>query len=202
MSRLAILYGGSLPEYAVLNRPKYSRWLAGTIHLTDLPSTDLSKFDGLLIPEGLHHLRLQASSDQICKFLDQGGTVLIFGDQPLSWLPGLDWEFRPVMKPESGKLLIQSPDHSFHRHIGLEDILHFHGVFHPPAGVQTLLATPDGGSVLYIDRVSTRGTLLATSVDCSRHVGTMTNRISERFLDRLLPWVVEELLTPSTAGDK
>lgn len=194
MKRVAALYGGSFVEHRVLKQQRYRRWLAETIYLPDLSVTDLSEIEGLLVPDGSHHLILEAASGQIRDFLDQGGTVLLFGDQPLPWLPGLEWEFRVAKRPEPGELIAQHPDHSFHRYLDLDDIWHYHGLFRPPPGAETLLATADGGAVLYIDRVSTRGTLLVTSLDLVRHVGDRGNDVSAQFLDHFLPWVVEELL--------
>jgi len=193
MKRLAMLYGGSLPEYRTINEPKYHRWFSEVIYLLDLPETDLSRFDGLLVPEGSHHVKLEAASDQIRRFLEDGGTVILFGDQPTTWLPGLDWEFRPA--GDSGELVARHPDHSFYPYLTLEDATwHHHGVFHPPVGAEALLATQDGRAVLYLDRVSTRGTLLAATLDPLAHFGGTFMPAAERFLDRFLPWVVKELL--------
>lgn len=198
MKRLALLYGGSLPEYRTINEPKYRRWFSEVIYLLDLPDTDLGEFDGLLIPEGSHHIKLEAASGQIRGFLEDGGTVILFGDQPIPWLPGLDWEFRPA--GESGELVAQHRDHSFYRRLTVEDATwHHHGVFHPPAGAETLLATQDGQAVLYIDRASTPGTLLVASLDPLAHFGGTFMPTAERFLDRFLPWVVEDLLQDVTA---
>ncbi len=198
MKRLAALYGGSFPEHRVLHEPEYRRWLAEVIYLPDLPDADLGRIDGLLVPEGLHHLRLQAAAPQLGAFLNRGGTVLLFGDQPLAWLPGLDWEFREATRPEPGGLVVQQPGDGFHRRLTTDDIWHYHGVFHPPAGTEVLLATADGDAVLYLDRTSTRGTLLVTSLDLFVHVGTSANPTAERFLNRFLPWVVEDLLEVPT----
>lgn len=196
MKRLATLYGGSLPEYRTINEPKYRRWISDVVYILDLPGTDLNKFDGLLIPEGSHHVRLETASGQIRNFLESGGTVLLFGDQPVPWLPGLNWEFRVAGDP--GKLIAHNQDHSFHRRLTVEDATwHHHGVFHPPAGTETLVASKEDSAVLYVDRVSTSGTILATSLDPLAHFGGTFMPAAERFLDRFLPWVVEDLLQRS-----
>jgi hypothetical protein len=195
MKRLAALYGGSLPEHRTFAEPKYRRWLAEVIYLLDLPATDLGRLDGLLVSEGLHRGRLRAAG-QIQGFLARGRTVLLLGNQfdsqPSAWLPGLDW--RPTVG-QSSQLVAHHRDHSFHRRVPLEvAALHHHGTFRPPAGAETLLATEDGGAVLYIDRVSTPGTLLVAAMDPIAHFGESLLRDAEQFLDRFLPWVVEELL--------
>lgn len=70
---------------------------------------------------------------------------------------------------------------------------HQHGVFSPPPGAETLVATDDGASVLYIDRVSTPGTLLVTSLDLVYHYGSYFMPATERFLGGFLPWVTGQL---------
>lgn len=193
MKRLAMLYGGSLPEYRTINEPKYQKWFAEEIYILDLPETDLGEFDGLLVPEGSHHVKLEESSGQIRGFLEGGGTVILFGDQPVSWLPGLDWEFRPA--GDSGELTAPNGDHGFFRYLTVEDATwHHHGVFDPPNGAETLLATQDGRAVLYLDKSSTPGTILAASLDPLAHFGGTFMPAAERFLDRFFPWVVEGLL--------
>src|SRR5262249_51191465 len=55
------------------------------------------------------------------------------------------------------------------------------------------ISTDDGGAVLYLDRVSSRGTMLVTSLDPLYHYGSYFMPATERFLDGFLPWVTREL---------
>lgn len=201
MTRLAALNGGCAQHHRSLHEPKYRRYFAEIIYLLDLPTVDLSGFDGFLIPSRTHQGRLRAARGQIAEFLGQGGTVIVFGEQPRPWLPGVRWEFRPTNfwwwrepEPKSG-LVLAKPEHSLFRYISLADATwHQHGVFWPPDGAETLIATEDGAAVLYVDRVSTPGTLLVTSLDPMYHFGSYFMSATERYLDGFLPWVVEELL--------
>jgi hypothetical protein len=59
---------------------------------------------------------------------------------------------------------------------------------------ETLVATEDGGSVLYVDKVTTPGTMVVTSLDPMYHFGSYFMSATERFLDGFLPWVMEDLL--------
>jgi hypothetical protein len=186
------LYGGSFPEERVLSQPRYQQWVKELVYLPMLPQTDLSAYDVLLVPEGMHHRKMQAAEPQLRAFLDGGGTVAAFGDQPLSWLPGLSWEFSEARRPAPGEIQVQHPDHPFHKSVSPEDIWHHHGFFHPPAEAETLFATPDGGAVLYLDRASTGGTILATSLDLLVHLGTVNNPVSARFLNQFLPWLAAD----------
>ena len=74
--RLGILYGGSLPEHRVLADERFSPWFASTIYVPDLTAEALAELDGLYVPEGSNHRRLQAASDVVGEFLARGGTVL------------------------------------------------------------------------------------------------------------------------------
>ena len=201
MRRLAAVNGGASYQHRSLNTPKYRGYLAEIIYILDLPAADLGKLDGLLIPDRINPRRLIAARDQFTDFLQRGGTIIAFGEQPRPWLPGVAWEFRPTkfwwwLDPgaKSGLVLAQ-PEHSLFRYITLEDATwHQHGVFWPPEGAETLIATEDGGAVLYLDRVSTPGTLVITCLDPIYHFGSYFMPATERFLDGFLPWVVKELL--------
>lgn len=212
MRRLAAVYGGSAPHHRALNEPKYAQWLAGSIYLPDLPQADLSQFDGLLVPERLHAGRLDAARDRLLEVLDRGGTVMLFGEQsvvarnPQGWLPGLDWEHRPTnywwwLEPgATSGLHAHKPDHDLWRHLTLRDATwHQHGVYRPPAGADVLISTDDGGAILYIDEVSTPGTLIVAALDPMYHFGSYFMPATERFLDKFLPWLAEGTTT-TTAG--
>jgi hypothetical protein len=191
--RLGILYGGSLPEHRVLTDERFSPWFASTIYLPDLAPASLSEIDGLYVPEGSNHRRLLAAAPTVRDFLECGGTALLFGDQPVAWLPGIAWEFRPALS--APKLTAGSPDHGFHAAVPLIDqIWHHHGVLAPPDGADTLLSTEDGAGVLYVDRVSTGGTILVSTLDPLRHTGETASPSPTHFLELFLPWVVGELL--------
>ncbi len=203
MKRLAAVYNGSAPHHRTLNEPKYHRWLSEIIYLPDLPGADLSTFDGLLIPERLHKGKIDAASAKVRGFLERGGCALVFGggEHPPSWLPGLKWEYRPTnfwwwLEPGADLgLVAPDPDHSLFDYITLADATwHYHGVLYPPDGAETPIALEEGGALLYIDRVSTPGTLLVTTLDPIYHFGSYFMPATECFLDGFLPWVVKDLL--------
>ncbi len=199
--RLAAIYGGSYQHHRSLTEPKYRRYVTDPIYLPDLPSTDLGPFDGLLIPERLHQGRLMAARDQVLAFLDSGRTVVAFGEQPRPWLPGLRWEARPTNfwwwleeDPHSG-LKAALPDHSLFGYLTLGDATwHQHGVFWAPDGAEAPVQTEDGAAVFYVDRVSSPGTLVATTLDPLYHYGAHFMPATERFLNGFLPWLVSEVL--------
>ncbi len=202
LKRLVAVYGGSSAHHRALHEPKYARWLAGTVYLPELADADLSGYDAVLVPERLHAGLQAASRPRLLDTLARGGTVVLFGDQtvyaerPRGWLPGVDWEHRPTNYwwwREAGAtsgLRANLPDHPLWQHITLDDATwHQHGVFHPPPGAEVLISTDDGGAVLYIDEVTTPGTLVVTSLDPMSHFGSYFMPATERFLDGFLPWL-------------
>lgn len=206
MNRLAAIYGGSAPHHRSLYEPKYARFFASLIYLPELAEADLSGYDGLLIPERLHRGLLGAARPQLLAFLERGGTLVLFGEQsvygrqPDEWLPGLHWEHRSTnywwwLEPDaSSGIVAAAPGHSLFRRLSLADATwHHHGVFWPPAGAETVIATTDGAAVLYIDQVSSPGTLVVSTLDPMFHFGSYFMPATERFLDSFLPWLAEDL---------
>jgi hypothetical protein len=201
MKRLGIIYGGASYHHRTLNHPKYREFFSRSIYLPDFDQTNLSDLDGLLIPARLHRRLILSIRPKLEEFLRNGKAVLAFGEQPTPYLPGVNWEYRPTnfwwWKEPGGSsgLVLARPEHSLFRHITLEDATwHYHGVFWPPLDSETLIATDDGGAVLYIDRVSTPGTIVVTSLDPIYHFGSYFMPATERFLNGFLPWTVKDLL--------
>lgn len=191
--KLGVAYGGSLPEHRVIEDPRFAPWFAKAVYLPELTEESLADLDGLYVPEGANHRRLLAASAPVRAFLDRGGTVLTFGDHPVSWVPNITWEFRPALA--APRLTAGEPDLGFHEAVPLIDnIWHHHGILRAPEGAHTLLSTEDGAGVLYVDRVSTGGTLVVTTLDPMRHSGETLHPGALRFLELFLPWVVNDLL--------
>ena len=63
-------------------------------------------------------------------------------------------------------------------------------MYWPVEGAEKLISTVDGGAVLYIDKVSTNGTWIVTTLDPDYHYGSYFMPATERFLDGFLPWLV------------
>jgi hypothetical protein len=200
MKRLAAVYGGDSRQNRCLNEPKYKQYFSDILYLPDLEKVHLESYDILLFPSQLHQGLLLRSKKRISDYLDQGGTVIAFGPQEISWLPGLNWEYRPInftwwLDKEANCGLVQArEDHSLYQYINLADAeWHFHGVFWPPKGVDVLYQSEDEGAIFYIDRESTNGTMLLTTLDPMFHFGSYFMPATERFLDGFLPWVSKEL---------
>ena len=127
MKHLGVIYGGAYYHHRALNHPKYRHFFHECIYLLDLPQTNLSALDGLLVPERLHRDRLLACRAKLEKFLEGGKVIVSFGEQPEPLFAGVHWEYRPTnfwwwKEPRaSSGLSLAQPDHSLFRHITLSD---------------------------------------------------------------------------------
>ena len=188
MKKLATLYSGQHTELVALKKPVCDKYLTKVIYLLDLPDTDLNQFDGLIIPEGQNCKKLDIATEQLLEFLDHGGTICLFGDQPTESLPGLNWKFRVASQSKPGYLIKHHDSHSFHKAISLDDFYHLHGYFAPPDGEKVLVTKKNGDAVFYIDEFNTKGKLVVSSLDLMQHVdGFFGNTVSSVFFDRFLP---------------
>lgn len=212
--RIGAVYNGSAAHHRSLNEPKYKQWISALVYLPDLPDADLLDFDCLLLPERLHLGLLEKSRPNLLRFVDTGGTLVVFGDQsaygtqPEGWLPGIHWEDRPVNywwwrdPSATSGLIAREPDHSLWKHLDLSAATwHQHGAFHPPEGSVTLVENSDGLAVLYVDQVSTPGTLVVAALDPMYHYGSYFMPATERFLDGFLPWLAQDVASRRTVSN-
>lgn len=198
MRKIAVLYSGGSHQYRTFKSSAFSRYIHQVIYLPELPQTSLQGIDVLIVPSQLNQPQVTSFLEYIIKFVEGGGTVVALGAQSQEWFPNHNWEFRPTnfwwwLEPgaKSG-LVVTKPEHDLFRYISLEDATwHYHGVFFPPQGVQTLIAVENDGAILYIDKVSTAGTLIMTTLDPEYHYGSYFMPATERFLSGFLPWLTE-----------
>lgn len=206
---LAAVYGGSAQQYRTLTEPKYAVHLTGgLIYLPELADTDLTAYRGLLIPERLHRGLLTRAADRIVELLDAGGMVIAFsGGEPIpEFLPGVRWQHRATnywwwLEPDADLgVRLAAVAHPLFQRLTLQDCTwHYHGVLEPPDGAQVLVELITGEALLYVDQVSTAGTIVVSTLDPISHYGGYFMPATERFLDAFLPWVAGTV-HPVTAG--
>lgn len=177
--RMAALSGGSAFHERTLHLPRYRRFLEGIVYLGDLGDGDLDPFDVVLVPDRLHLRRLTGAARHLLAVLERGGALVVLGEHLMSseptgparsWLPGACWEHRPanfwwwLERGARSGLVAVRPDHSLFRYVTLDDATwHHHGVLYPPEGAETVVGTGDGAAVVYVDRVSSPGTIVAAN---------------------------------------
>lgn len=199
---LAAVYGGSAQHHRALTVPKYAQHLTGgLIYLPELADTDLTGYRGLLIPERLHRGLLARAADRISELLDAGGTVIAFsGGEPIpEFLPSVRWQHRPTdywwwLEPGADLgVRLGTTEHPLLQRLTLRDCTwHYHGVLQPPDGASVLVQLTTGEALLYVDQVSTAGTIVVSTLDPISHHGGYFMPATERFLDGFLPWAAEQ----------
>ncbi len=205
---LAAVYGGSSQHHRTLTEPKYARHLTGgMIYLPELVDTDLTAYRGLLIPERLHRGLLERAADRILELLDAGGMVIAFsGGEPIpEFLPGVRWQHRPTnfwwwLEPGADLgIRLGAQDHPLFQRLTLRDCTwHYHGVLEAPEGAQVLVKLATGEALLYVDQVSTAGTVVVSTLDPISHYGGYFMPATGRFLDAFLPWAADAPLESIT----
>ncbi|GGE02836.1 hypothetical protein [Paenibacillus nasutitermitis] len=198
MRKIAVLYSGSSHQHRSFTEPKYKQYIAELVYLPKLADVDLHKFDVLIVPSQLHQGQVTHHLKQIHAFLDSGKIVVALGAQHHSWFSNHNWEFRPTnfwwwLEPgaKSG-LVITKPEHDLFNYISLADATwHYHGVFLPTHEVESLIEVENDGSILYIDKKSTGGTLMLTTLDPEYHFGSYFMPATEQFLNGFLPWLAD-----------
>lgn len=124
--------------------------------------------------------------------------IAFSGGEPFpEFLPGVRWQHRPT----NVWWWLADEAHPLFRRLTVRDCTwHYHGVLEPPEGAQALATLTTGEVLLYVDRVSTPGTMVISTLDPISHYGGCFMPATERFLDAFLPWATEtsrELITRS-----
>ena len=158
----------------------------------DFPNYDLTasghKF--LLIDEFIDQELMFAQKDKIRAFLDEGNILMFSGHLFREWIPGASI-FVPKTINSHLDYVVTVLDHPIFEGVQSEDITYNRGVsgffcrgHHPiPEGVEVLLELPGGEPITYIDRVSSKGTILMHSgrnLLRYRHRNNSAGRIGEQ----------------------
>jgi hypothetical protein len=197
--KIAILYAGHSFHHEFITSEKYRSLFEGVIYVFDLPTTDLSSYDILIVPARTHQEFLYEHRHKLLEFLHAGKWLISFGEIFRPWLPNTGWEFCKTnfswWIKEGGELPLDlpEPNHSLFKYITLDDARwHYHGVFWPPEGARVILENEYGGAIIYEDDVSYPGKLIATTLDPIYHIGAGFIPKVETFLDGFLKWIQEE----------
>ncbi|MCA1648446.1 MAG: hypothetical protein LC797_24295 [Chloroflexi bacterium] len=161
-----------------------------------LPSHELAAFGLVLVPRSVNCEALWMRRHQFARYLDSGGVLVAFGEAWTDWFPGCRWEresaadlLRPVISPHP--LLEGITPEALHWHGKGPDWCN-HGHFVPPSVAEVVVANSDGDAWLYVDRVSTKGVIVAaTNLDLDTHA-FHGNAVARGLLDRLLMWAESE----------
>lgn len=199
--QIAAIDAGTYYHHESLRGPRFEAWIDRTIWIRDLPLADLSAVGALIVTDRSNPEQLLLNKNKMLDYLRGGGFLLAMGEtRPDLWLDGVRWTARETnwwwwLKPGATLgLATQAPQHALWKHITLKDCQwHYHGFFDPPSGALPLVVLPDGGTLMYEDRVSfAPGRVLVTALDPFYHHGSHFMPATTRFLDGFLPWLRAE----------
>ncbi len=167
------------------------------IALERLAEVELTTFDVVVVPRSCDADRLFARRHQIRRYLDRGGVVLAFGEILTDWLPGARWAAESPVDVESPPTVSAHPllsgltPDDLYWHRGPQRWC-CHGHVDAPSGAEILVANAAGQAWLYVDRVSTAGTIVSGSnIDLDTHA-FQGNAVAEALLVRLMDWAAGE----------
>lgn len=194
--RIGVIYSGTSHHIRSYKTGEFAKHISKIIPVRNLATASFDDIDVLIVPSQTNMNAFLPYKQRVEEFADQGGIVVSFGHQNEQWLDE-KWELRPTnfwwwleQDANSGLVLTGGEHDLFKNYITLADATwHQHGVYWPGEGTETLVATEDGGSVLYIDRTKSKGTWIITTLDPDFHYGHYFMPATERFLRGFLPWL-------------
>lgn len=190
-------------EYSFVKRIQ-SQPFAGSVELIDiydLEGLDLERYCGIVIPSTADQEFLLKHCQIIRDYLDSCRVVVFCGHLFRPWLPGAS-NFVPK-KIESYKdyaVKVVSKQHPIFAGVLDHDITFRKGVagffargHHvPPHCAEVLVAFEDGTPVTYIDRKTTKGTILIHSGNDLLGYYGEGEKTAGRIASQLVKWILEE----------
>ena len=164
-----ILYLGIDIQFARLNDEDHQRGLS-FLSQYDLPYTDLNTYDGLIISTHIDEYFMVEHDSQLQAYLNSGGVIFTLAEKGMEWLQQVpDWERSSlplkdrevhIKKTDNGLLENIQPEHLEYRK-GVRGFFS-RGYFETiPEGAEVLITDQNNNVIMYVDRVSAKGTIYA-----------------------------------------
>lgn len=194
--RTGLIYNGVCYQEA-LSRPGEPLADFERLPIHELAAVALEEYDVLLAPRSSDGEVLRARRQQIARFLDAGGVLVAFGELWTDWFPGCAWreecpaDIRRPVVVAGGPIFAGFGADDLHWHPANERWC-CHGHLAAPAGAEVLVTNDEGGVWTYLDRATTRGTILAsTNLDPDTHTFHGTP-VAREVLGRVVAWAEAE----------
>ncbi len=166
------------------------------IDISDLEQTDLSPYLGLAVPGLTDQEHLWRHAEKIRAFLDAGRVVVFSGMLFRPWLPGAGMFVPRMVTSHQDYFLKQVAPSPILEGIKIEDLVFRRGVagffarghHQPPPGAEVILELPGGEPALYIDRVTTAGTIVVHGGNDMIGLGE-DGTTAGRLVPQLLAWM-------------
>ncbi|OZI12645.1 hypothetical protein CEW92_05685 [Bacillaceae bacterium SAS-127] len=197
--KTAILHNGYSFHSRFFQLEEYQSYYNDILSLRCLHQYDLDQYDVLIIPARMTPRLLLRYQALLLNFFKKGKTVIVFGEVVDRWLPKVEWKHIPVnfswWVEKGGDLPLElcHTEHSIFQYITMQDVKwHYHGTLQPPAEAISLVNTPDGRSIFYIDEHTYGGRLIMTTLDPIFHLGLGFIDQAKDFFPHLMQWLKNE----------
>jgi hypothetical protein len=169
------------------------------VDMYDLPAVDLGRYTGLLVEGMVDQEFLYAHRDLITSYLDGGGVVVWSGQLFRPWLPGCGMFTAKKISSFRDYVVEVVTPHPVFEGVDPEDLTFRKGVagffargqHTPPPGAEVVLALAGGEPVVYVDRRTTNGTVLAHAGNGLLGFADPPST-AERIDAQLVDWIVAE----------
>nr|WP_321523916.1 hypothetical protein [uncultured Cohaesibacter sp.] len=198
---IAAIDGGFSYHHQSLRCEPFAHFFDEVIYIRDVPLTDLTQFETLIIPCRMNAFHLAPLSEQFQSYMKAGGRLVVMGETfPDRWLPDVNFTAMDtnfwwwLEKGADLGVRIVDTDHPMSAHVTKEAATwHLHGTLDPLTKNQAcLIATQDGECLMFEDVSSyAPGTLIVTTLDPFYHHGSHFMPMTTVFLDRFLNWLSE-----------
>lgn len=169
------------------------------LQLYDIPFADLSAYAGVIVTNFVEEAFLLEHKEIIEKYLNDGGVVLSQTENFLPWLPGCgNWMLSPISLKDR-EIRLTEPVHPMFTGIDPYDLNYKKGVrgffsrgyLEAPEHSEVIVEDQEGKAIIYIDRKTTGGTIVAGAGTDLYRFGIQEN--SSRVLrQQILDWMRQE----------
>ncbi len=198
----AIVLGGSCFHQNLLkaHNAKFLSHFDESIYLPKLHSKDLRGLDCIFLASRLNARFLNANSQKLLDYLEEGGNIVILGGVEDQFLPHISYEEREVnfwwWIHEGADLPLYAFDlkHEFWDFVTVRECKwHYHGIFKVDAECERIVVNELGETVLYKDDFHFKGSLYATSLDPDFHIGQGFMPVTVPFFEKYIRYIEHDI---------
>lgn len=169
------------------------------LQLYDIPFADLSAYAGVIVTNFVEEAFLLEHKETIENYLNDGGVILSQTENFLPWLPGCGNWMRSPISLKDREIRLTEPVHPMFSGIDPYDLNYKKGVrgffsrgyLEAPEHSEVIVEDQEGKAIIYIDRKTTGGTIVAGAGTDLYRFGIKEN--SSRVLPKqILNWMRQE----------
>ncbi|MGE7604223.1 hypothetical protein ACQKL5_17265 [Peribacillus sp. NPDC097675] len=169
------------------------------LQLYDIPFADFSAYAGVIVTNFVEEAFLLEHKEIIENYLNAGGVILSQTENFLPWLPGCGNWMRSPISLKDREIRLTEPVHPMFAGIDPYDLNYKKGVrgffsrgyLEAPDHSEIIVEDQEGKAIIYIDRKTTGGTIVAGAGTDLYRFGIEEN--SSRVLrQQILTWIREE----------